>query len=161
MPTSIRKPEEILAFRTLRELLQGKPRECWTVAPGDSVLKAAQLMDEKNIGCVVVTENGQPVGILTERDCVRRVMVAGKSAETTRVADIMVRDIIAVGPDHTFADCLRLMHRHGIRHLPVLEGRACTGVVSIRDLAAEAVSHHARIISELERERLQIFTSTV
>jgi CBS domain-containing protein len=72
----------------------------------------------------------------------------------------MVRNVITVDLAQTFADCLRLMHRHGIRHLPVLEGRSAVAVISIRDLLSEAVAHHAKIIGELERERLQIFTST-
>ena len=80
--------------------------------------------------------------------------------ETTPVADIMVRSVITVGLSHTFADCLKLMHRHGIRHLPVIDGGRPITVVSIRDLLSEAVAHHAKIIAELERERMTIFTST-
>jgi CBS domain-containing protein len=71
----------------------------------------------------------------------------------------MVRQVITVDLTRTFADCLRLMHHHGIRHLPVLDGGKPFAVVSIRDLAAEAVTHHAKIIADLERERLTIFTS--
>ena len=71
----------------------------------------------------------------------------------------MIRDVVTVGLSHTFADCLRLMHQHGIRHLPVLDGGRPITVVSIRDLLSEAVAHHARIIAELERERMTIFTS--
>ena len=97
---------------------------------------------------------------MSERDCARRVVLAKKPPETTPVADIMVRDVVTVGLSHTFADCLRLMHRHGIRHLPVVDGGKVITVVSIRDLLSEAVAHHAKIIAELERERMTIFTST-
>ena len=72
----------------------------------------------------------------------------------------MVRDVVTVDPPSTFADCLRLMHQHGIRHLPVVDRGKPIAVVSIRDLLGEAVAHHAKIIAELERERLTIFTST-
>ena len=72
----------------------------------------------------------------------------------------MVRDVVSVDLTHSFADCLRLMHQHRIRHLPVVDQGRVIAVVSIRDLLAEAVAHHARVIAELERERLTIFTST-
>jgi signal-transduction protein with cAMP-binding, CBS, and nucleotidyltransferase domain len=94
-----------------------------------------------------------------ERDCARRVLFAKKSPEATLVGDLMVRDVITVNLEHTFADCLTLMHRHSIRHLPVVDNGKAVTVVSIRDLLSEAVAHHAKIIAELERERLTIFTS--
>ena len=72
----------------------------------------------------------------------------------------MIRNVVTVDLSHTFADCLRLMHQHGIRHLPVVDSGRPVTVVSIRDLLSEAVAHHARIIAELERERMTIFTST-
>jgi CBS domain-containing protein len=87
-------------------------------------------------------------------------VLAWKSPEATPVADIMVRDVIKVDVASTFADCLRLMHDHRIRHLPVVEKGAAVGVISIRDLLSEAVAHHAKIIGELERERLTMTTST-
>jgi CBS domain-containing protein len=92
---------------------------------------------------------------------VRRVVVAGKSPEFTPVADIMVRDVIHVDLSMTFADCLKLMHQHAVRHLPVVNNNIPITVISIRDLLAEAVAHHAKVIGELERERLTMLTSTV
>jgi CBS domain-containing protein len=160
MDHPLRRPEEILAYRSLKQILAGKPRALWTVGPGDSALSAMRLMAEKNIGLVVVLEKGAIVGVLSERDCVRRLVLAGKSPEATQVADIMVRDVIKVDVASTFADCLRLMHDHRIRHLPVVEKGAAVGVISIRDLLSEAVAHHAKIIGELERERLTMTTST-
>jgi CBS domain-containing protein len=124
------------------------------------VLAAMQIMADRNIGFLVVLARDAMVGVLSERDCVRRVVLANRSAEATPVAEIMVRDVITVDPAHTFADCLRLMHQHSIRHLPVVDNGKPVAVVSIRDLLSEAVAHHARIIAELERERLTIFTST-
>ena len=160
MDHPLRRPEEILAYRSLHQILAAKPKSLWTVGPGDNALTAMRLMAEKNIGLLVVMEHGRIVGVLSERDCVRRLVLAGKSPELTPVADIMVRDVIKADPAKTFADCLRLMHLHGIRHLPVVENDTPIAVISIRDLMAEAVTHHAKIISELERERLTMFVST-
>jgi len=160
MDHPLRRPEEILAFRPLRQILESKARALWTVGPADSTLTALRLMADKNIGFLVVLEQGAMVGVLSERDCARRVVLAEKSPQATPVADIMVRKVVTVDLAHTFADCLRLMHQHGIRHLPVVDGGKVVAVVSIRDLLSEAVKHHAKIIEELERERMQIFTST-
>jgi len=160
MDRPIRQPEEILAYRSLAQILASKPRDLWTADPTDSAFKALQLMAEKNIGFLVVLDRDAVVGVLSERDIARRLVLAKKLPESTPVADIMVREVISADPAHTFADCLRLMHRHGIRHMPVIDRSKLVAVVSIRDLLSEAVAHHAKIISELERERLTIFVST-
>jgi CBS domain-containing protein len=117
-------------------------------------------MAEKNVGLLVVIEHGAIVGVLSERDCVRRLALAGKSPDAAPALDIMVRDVIKVDVTHTFGDCLRLMHTHAIRHLPVVENNTAIGVISVRDLLAEVVAHHEKVISELERERMTTFTST-
>src|SRR6516164_9127892 len=108
MDHPLRRPEEILAYRPLKQIL--KSETVWTVGPKDSVLAAVRIMEEKNIGFLVVLEKEAITGVLSERDCVRRVVLAGKSPEATLVADIMVRDVVKANLDHTFADCLRLMH---------------------------------------------------
>ena len=161
MDNPIRRPEEILAYRSLRRILASKPEALWTVAPADSVLTAEQMMADKNIGLVVVMEGSKLAGVLSERDCARRVLLARKSPESTPVADIMVRNVVTIDAEHTFADCLRLMHKHSIRHLPVVDNGKVIAVVSIRDLLSEAVAHNAKIIEKLELERLTFFTSTV
>ena len=160
MDHPLRRPEEILAYRSLRQIIAAKPRSLWTVGTKDNALTAMRLMDEKNIGLVLITEHGAIAGVLSERDCVRRLMLAGKSPELTPVADIMVRDVITIDVAKTFGDCLKLMHLHNVRHLPVVEDNTPITVISIRDLLAEAVQHHAKIISELERERMTMVIST-
>jgi predicted transcriptional regulator len=159
MVNSIRRPEEILAYRSLRQILGPGAGELWSVGPADNVLTALQIMADKDIGFLLVLDKGALVGVLSERDCARKVALAKRSPDTTAVADIMVRDIVTVEPSHAFGDCLRLMHQHRVRHLPVIENGKAIGVVSIRDLLGEAVAHHAKVIAELERERLTIFTS--
>ena len=160
MANPIRRPEEILAFRPLWQILGPTVKSVWSVGPADNAHAAIQLMADKDIGFLVVLDRAAMVGVLSERDCARRLVLAGKPAQTTPVAELMARDVVSVDPTHTFADCLRLMHRHRIRHLPVVENGKVLAVVSIRDLLAEAVAHHAKIITALERERLTIFTST-
>jgi CBS domain-containing protein len=161
MVQTIRRPEEILAYRSLRQILVSKPKGLWTAGPGDSIQSALQTMADKNVGLLVVLDQGRLIGVVSERDCARRVVLAKKPLETTPVSEIMIREVVTVDLAQTFADCLRLMHQHAIRHLPVVDGGNVIAVVSIRDLLREAVAHNAKIIAELERERLSIFTSMV
>jgi signal-transduction protein with cAMP-binding, CBS, and nucleotidyltransferase domain len=160
MDHPIRRPEEILAYRQLRQILGPEPWALWTVSPTDTVLTASRVMADKNIGFIVVVERDAITGVFSERDCVRRVIVANRSPETTPVADVMTRDVVTVKLDHAFADCLRLMHQHSVRHLPVVTDKRLVAVVSIRDLLSETVRHHEKIINDLELERLTMFTST-
>jgi len=160
MDHPLRSPEQILAYRPLKQILAAKPKALWTIGARDTALSAMQLMADKNIGLLVVMEHRAIVGVLSERDCVRRLVLAGKSPEATSVADIMVRNVVTADIANSFVDCLKLMHEHQIRHLPVIENDDLVGVISVRDLLSEAVAHHARVISELERERLTMLTST-
>jgi signal-transduction protein with cAMP-binding, CBS, and nucleotidyltransferase domain len=160
MDHPLRSPEQILAYRPLKQILAAKPKALWTIGARDTALSAMQLMADKNIGLLVVMEHRAIVGVLSERDCVRRLVLAGKSPEATSVADIMVRNVVKADIANNFVDCLKLMHEHQIRHLPVNEKDDLVGVISVRDLLSEAVAHHARVISELERERLTMLTST-
>jgi len=160
MDSPLRRPDEILAYRPLRDILGPKPRLLWSVGPADSAFSALRIMADKNIGFLIVLERDAIVGVLSERDLARRLVLERKSPEATPVSDLMVRKVVTVDPTHTFGDCLRLMHQHGIRHLPVVDLGKPIAVVSIRDLLSEAVAHHAKIIAELERERLESFIST-
>ena len=159
MPQSIRRPEEILAYRSLRQILVSKPKEIWTADPADSVWTALQTMAYRKVGLLVVLDQKKLVGVVSEQDCSRRAVLAKRPLETTPVSDVMTRSVVTVDSTQTFADCLRLMHQHGIRHLPVIGSGAVIAVVSIRDLLREAVAHNAKVIAELEQERLSIFTS--
>lgn len=160
MDHPLRRPEQILAYRPLQQILAAKPKGLWTVGPDDSALSAMQLMADKHIGFVVVLKSKDIVGVVSERDCVRRLVLAGKPAGSTPVSAIMARDVVTVDVGKTFADCLKLMHERSIRHLPVTDNGALAGVISVRELMSEAVTHHAKVISELERERMTMLTST-
>jgi CBS domain-containing protein len=161
MDRPIRRPEEILAYRPLKTILTAKPSAVLSVSPADSIQTALQLMSDKDTGFLVVLERDALVGVLSERDCARRVALAGKSPTTTKVADIMVRKVVTAQLSFTYAECLKLMHDNSIRHLPIIDRDRVVAVISIRDLLSEAVSHHAKIIAALELERMTIFTSTV
>lgn len=161
MDCPVRRPEEILALRPLRRVIAPRIGTVWTVGPGDSVLAACRLMNKKDIGFLVVLDHGEMVGVVSERDCMRLVLLTRKAPDSTPIADIMAREVIIAELTQTYADCLRLMHRHAIRHLPVMDDGIPIAVVSIRDLLSEAVAHHRRIINHLERERVARFLSTV
>ena len=119
------------------------------------------MMADKDIGIVVVMEGSKLAGVLSERDCARRVISPKNLRNLMLVADIMVRNVVTIDAEHTFADCLRLMHKHSIRHLPVVDNGKVIAVVSIRDLLSEAVAHNAQMIEKLELERSAPLTSTV
>jgi len=161
MDNPIRRPDQILAYRSLQQVLRAKPRNLWSVSPSDSAMKALQIMADKKTAFLVVLDQGKMVGVVSERDFVGRVILAKKSPETTPVSDIMVHNVISVDLSGTFRDCMKLMRQHNIRYLPVMDGGKPVTVISIRDLLNEAVVHQDKLVAEYERERLTIFTSTV
>lgn len=154
MPSfSARSPEQLLAFKPLRRVLADKAPEIQSVTPGTSMLDALRLMAAKEIGFLVVLEGAALVGVVSERDYARKVVLQGKASSDTPVVEIMTRDVVSVGPDHTIPECMALMNRHGVRHLPVMESGAVIGVLSVRDVLREIVEHHERLIRNLELER--------
>jgi CBS domain-containing protein len=130
------------------------------VAHDDTVWSALEAMVAKNVGAVVVLDGTRVVGILSERDCARKVELAGRTARGTKVAEIMTVDVITVAPDTSIAECNALMHEHRIRHLPVLDQGRVVGVLSSRDVLEEVVAEEAKQIRELETERLMIDTGS-
>jgi CBS domain-containing protein len=135
---------------TISEILESKGTKVWGVTPESSVFDAIQLMSDKNIGAVAVIQNGQLVGILTERDYTRKVVLQGKASKSTQVREIISGQIISVTPEHTVEECLRLMTVHRIRHLPVMEGNTIAGMVSIGDLVNSIISAQQSTIEQLQ-----------
>jgi len=111
-------------------------------------------MAEKDIGAVLVIEEGRIAGILSERDYARKLALAGRAAEATRVRDIMTASVVTVGPDDTADSCNRLMSRNRIRHLPVVANQRVIGVLSNRDVLEEVIAEEESRIRALETERL-------
>jgi CBS domain-containing protein len=99
-----------------------------------TVLDVAHAMVERNIGAVPVLRNGQLVGIFSERDLMKRVVVAGRDPRATRISEVMTEDPLTVSPDQDLETCMFLMRRHGFRHLPICDGKQLRGVISLRDL---------------------------
>src|SRR5690349_15181041 len=135
---------------TIQEILAHKGTTVWSVSPDITVYEAIQRMADKGIGAVLVTEHGKLVGILTERDYTRKVVLKGKSSKQTAVREILSGDIIHVTPNHTVDDYMRLMTAHRVRHLPVLSGGQLAGIVSIGDLVNWIITAQHNTIQQLQ-----------
>ena len=135
---------------TVEEVLKKKGHVVWTVAPQSSVYEALVLMADKNIGAVVVMEEEKIVGILSERDYARKVIIKGKSSKDTPVADIMTPLVCSVPPWRTIDECMALMTARHVRHLPVLKDGKMDGIVSIGDVVKAIISEQEFVIKELE-----------
>jgi CBS domain-containing protein len=137
-------------MKTIRQLLQGKSGELCTIGPDASVLDAIKLMAEKNIGALLVVKDDKLVGIVSERDYARKVILHGKSSHDTPVREIMTERAICVQPANTVEECMALMTDKHIRHLPVIENEKLIGVLSIGDLVKETISEQEFMIKQLE-----------
>ncbi len=119
---------------TVSAVLQHKGSKIWSVPAETTVFEAIKIMADKNIGALLVTSDGKPAGIFSERDYTRKVALEGKSSKKTRVREIISGEIISVGPNNSIEECMKLMTDHRVRHLPVMEGEKVVGLVSIGDL---------------------------
>jgi CBS domain-containing protein len=149
----LKTPEQLLAFKPLKRVLAAKTSGAHAVAPDASILDALRLMADKEIGFLVVLDGAKLVGVVSERDYARKVVLQGKASNDTPVRDIMTHDVVSVGLAHTIPECMALMNQHRFRHLPVVDDGAVVGVLSIRDLLKETVEHHERLIRNLELEK--------
>ncbi|WP_193212063.1 CBS domain-containing protein [Luteolibacter marinus] len=135
---------------TTRNILGSKGRDIWTTTPDALVFDAIHLMGEKNIGALIVVENGEVVGLMSERDYSRKVVLRGRTSRDTRVEEILSRPVVTVGLDTSIDDCMRLMTEHRIRHLPVVENGSPAGLVSMGDLIKWTLSAQEDAIHQLE-----------
>ncbi|HWI23958.1 MAG TPA: CBS domain-containing protein [Lysobacter sp.] len=138
-------------MRTVRHLLESKAPEVFAIGPDAPVLDAIRLMAEKRIGALVVMEAGRLAGIVSERDYARKIVLQGRSSATTPVRDIMTANVIKVGLNDTTDRCMQLVTDRRIRHLPVVEGDAVIGVVSIGDLVKAVIEDQQVEIDQLQR----------
>ncbi|KXB31210.1 hypothetical protein AT959_07870 [Dechloromonas denitrificans] len=143
----------------MRQFVESSPAEIKSVQPGDTVLSALRVLAENDLGVVVVLDGERLVGVMSERDYARKVILAGRRSENTTVGEIMSREVVTTYLGAKFGDCMRLMNQHHIRHLPVLDGDRLVRVISIMDVLREAVAHHEKVIGELERERMTVFNA--
>lgn len=131
-------------------LLQKKTSEIWSLEPSASVYEAVRIMAEKEVGALLVMRDQTLVGIVSERDYARKIVLQGRSSHDTPVADIMTSPVITVTPSHTVGECMRIMTEKRIRHLPVVDGDKVTGIVSIGDLVNWVVSEQQETIRHLQ-----------
>lgn len=135
---------------TLKALLAKKPVEVSTVSPDATVFEALELMAEKDIGAVVVTEGDKVVGMFSERDYARRCFLLDRRSKETRVADLMVTEVATVKPEETIQRCMEIFTAGRFRHLPVVENGSLVGLISIGDAVKEVITDQAFHIDQLK-----------
>ena len=138
-------------MKLVKNILESKGNAIFRIAPGDSVLDAIKTMAENEIGSLLVMENGELVGILSERDYARKVILRGKSSRETAVSEIMTANVICAEPLQTVEQCMELMTDKRVRHLPVMENGAVIGVLSIGDLVKAIIEDQQFTIEQLEQ----------
>ena len=136
---------------TVKQLLQGKGHDVWSLGPEDSVYDAIELMADKEVGALVVMEGDSLVGVLSERDYARKVVLQGRSSRDTKIKEIMTSRVAYARPGQTVEECMALMTDKRIRHLPVLEGDELLGVISIGDLVKAIIEEQQHVIEQLEQ----------
>ena len=134
----------------VKYILDSKGIDVWAVSSDDSVFEAIKMMAEKNVGALLVIDDEQLSGIVSERDYARKVILKGKSSEKTPVKDIMTANIISAHPAQTVEECMELMSANRIRHLPVLDGGKIVGVLSIGDLVKAIIDEQQFTITQLK-----------
>lgn len=137
-------------MRTLKQLLRDKPRHIWSISPDALVFDALKLMAEKEVGALLVLEGERLVGIMSERDYARKVILKGKSSLDTPVREIMTPKVFFVRAEQTVEECMALMTDKRIRHLPVMVGEKVIGVLSIGDLVKATIDEKEFMIRQLE-----------
>lgn len=137
-------------MRTVKDLLGEKPNAVWHTSPESSVYDALVLMSEKNIGALPVLKDNKLVGIFSERDYARKVILKGKSSREIPVSEIMTGNVFSVRPDQTIPECMALMTDKHIRHLPVVDQDRMVGVISIGDVVKDIIADQRFTIDQLE-----------
>jgi CBS domain-containing protein len=139
---------------TVRHILETKGNDIWTIGPDETVFEALRLMAEKRVGALLVTQNDQLIGILSERDYARKVILEGKTSRGTLVSEIMTAEVVTVHPSQTVHECMELMTNKRIRHLPVVLDEKIMGVVSIGDVIRVIMYEQREKIKNLESKLL-------
>ena len=136
----------------VRDLLSDKGNDVWSIGPAQSVYQAIEMMSLKGVGALTVVDDaGKLIGIISERDYARKVILQGKLSKETQIADIMTRDLVTSNQDMTVDECMALMTNRRIRHLPILENDALIGIISVGDLVKSLISEKDFKIEQLER----------
>jgi CBS domain-containing protein len=136
-------------METVKQILEKKDQKVWSINPKAKVFKALELMAEKEIGALVVVDNNEVVGMFSERDYARKVILLGKSSKEIPVSEIMSEKVIYVEPEQSVEECMALMTHGKIRHLPVIDGGQLIGMVSIGDIVKALIGEKEFIIDQL------------
>jgi CBS domain-containing protein len=136
---------------TVRDIIRKKGNEVWSITPDATVYEALDMMAEKEAGALLVMTGDEVNGILSERDCVRKVDLEGRTSRATKVRDIMTSDVISVKVTEQLEECMATMLEKNIRHLPVYDGTQLLGLISVRDVLREVVEVQKSLIAQLER----------
>ena len=139
---------------TIRHILQIKGNYIWSIAPSETVYEALRMMANKDVGALLVMEDDQLVGILSERDYARKIILQGKTSRDTKVREIMTPTVFTVHPDQTIDECMDIMTHRRIRHLPVMENGRLVGIISIGDVVNDIIHRQRQTISDLESRML-------
>jgi CBS domain-containing protein len=137
------------SMKTVEDILKEKGREVWVISPHATILEALRLMAEKDVGALVVVEDNQIVGIISERDYARKIALRGKSSVNTPIKEIMTDKVYYVSPKTTVQECLALITQQSIRHLPVLENGKLVGLISIGDVVKSIIDEQETTITQL------------
>ena len=137
-------------MKLVSDILDSKGHDLWAVKPDDTVFDSLQLMAEKEIGALLVMEGDRLVGIVTERDYARKVILEGKSSKTSSVAEVMTKRVLCVTPERTIDECMALMTDKRARHLPVIDHKRVIGVISSGDLVKATISEQQVLIDQLQ-----------
>jgi len=133
-------------------LKQNKNRQIWTISKDQSVRQALVLMSEKNIGAIIIVDNNNfPIGIFSERDYARKIILKGKSSRDTLLDEVMTKELITVTKDYKIDQCMEIMIEKKIRHLPVLEDKKIIGIISIGDLLKIMIKEQKELIDHLQK----------
>ena len=138
-------------MKTVKQLVEEKPHKLLSVTPRMSVFEALQKMAEFDVGALVVLEGDRLVGIFSERDYARKLILQGKSSKETRIEEIMTTRVVCIGPDRSAEECMALMTDKRVRHLPVLEDKKVVAVISIGDVVREMIEDQKHTIEQLEQ----------
>lgn len=138
-------------MRKVKQILASKGSEIWSIGPDATVYDAIHLLAEKEIGALLVLNGENLVGVISERDYARNIILKDKSSRDTRVEDIMTEDVITVGPDEDVGECMALMTEKRIRHVPVISDGRLIGVLSIGDLVRTVIAEQQSTIVDLEK----------
>jgi CBS domain-containing protein len=138
-------------MQTVNQLLQSKGTEVFSVSPQDSVLRAIEVMATRHVGALLVMSQGSLIGIISERDYARKVILKNRSSHDTPVGDIMTSPAVSVAPEETVHRCMQIMTEGRFRHLPVVKGGRVVGMLSIGDLVKAVIQEQSEQIEQLER----------